>query len=69
MHKACVQGMTPLHEAAGHDNVEICQMLLNAGAKLNAANIYGIDPFFTAAQNGRVEVLSFLISKGKVFEF
>lgn len=69
VHKACVQGMTPLHEAAGHDNVEICQMLLNAGAKLNAANIYGIDPFFTAAQNGRVEVLSFLISKGKVFEF
>jgi ankyrin repeat protein len=67
VHKACVQGVTPLHEAAGHANVEICQMLLEAGAKLNAVNNYRMEPFYMATQNGGLDVLHFLIRKGESF--
>lgn len=63
--KACVQGGTPLHEAVGHINLEICKMLLQAGANPKAKNIYGIDSVFTAAQCGAVDVLNLLLSKGK----
>ncbi|XP_066533673.1 ankyrin repeat and SOCS box protein 2-like [Hoplias malabaricus] len=62
--KSCIQGGTPLHEAVRHKNVQICKMLLQAGAKLTARNIYGIDPLFTAAQCGAAEVLNLLIMKG-----
>lgn len=63
--KACVQGLTPLHEAVMNKNVQICKMLLQAEANLRAKTIYGIDPFFMAAQSGAVEVLCLLISEGK----
>lgn len=63
--KACVQGVTPLHEAVRNKNLQISKMLLQAGANLKAKNIYGIDPFFTAAQCGAVDVLCLLLSEGK----
>uniref|UniRef100_A0A3B1JZ71 Ankyrin repeat and SOCS box containing 2a, tandem duplicate 2 n=1 Tax=Astyanax mexicanus TaxID=7994 RepID=A0A3B1JZ71_ASTMX len=64
--KSCVQGGTPLHEAVRQKNLEICKMLLQAGAKIMAKNIYGIDPVFTAAQCGTTDVLNFLLMKGDV---
>uniref|UniRef100_A0A673NEW7 Ankyrin repeat and SOCS box protein 2-like n=1 Tax=Sinocyclocheilus rhinocerous TaxID=307959 RepID=A0A673NEW7_9TELE len=62
--KACVQGVTPLHEAVRNNNLEICKMLINAGAKLWSRNVYGIDALFTAAQCSAVDVLNYLIYKG-----
>lgn len=65
--KACVQGLTPLHEAVRNKNVDICKLLIQAGAKLWARNVYGIDALFTAAQCNAVDVLKYLIHKGKNF--
>lgn len=60
----CIQGWTALQEAVARNNVEICEMLLKAGAKINATNIYGISPLFTAAQTGSMDALRFLIRHG-----
>lgn len=65
--KACVQGGTPLHEAVRNKKLKICKMLINAGAKLWARNVYGIDALFTAAQCNAVDELNYLIYKGKIF--
>lgn len=65
--KACVQGGTPLHEAVRNKKLKISKMLIKAGAKLCARNIYGIDSVFMAAQCNAAEVLKYLIYKGKNF--
>lgn len=65
--KASVQGVTPLHEAVRNKNLDICKMLIQAGAKLWARNVYGIDALFTAAQCNAVDVVKYLINKGKNF--
>jgi len=64
VNKQCIQGWTALHEAVSRNNVEICEMLVKAGAKLSATNIYGISPLFVAAQSGHVQALTFLINNG-----
>lgn len=60
----CIQGWTALQEAVCRNNVEICEMLLKAGAKHNLIDIYGISPVFTAAQSGQVATLRFLLKHG-----
>lgn len=60
----CIQGWTALQETVVRSNLEICDMLLKAGAKLNLRNMYGITPLFTAAQNGQMAALHFLIKHG-----
>ncbi|KAF1377100.1 hypothetical protein PFLUV_G00218420 [Perca fluviatilis] len=57
-------GCTALHEAACRNNVEICDMLLKAGAKLELTNIYGISALFNAAQSGQPATLRFLLTHG-----
>ncbi|KAK7944849.1 hypothetical protein WMY93_000577 [Mugilogobius chulae] len=61
---SCIQGWTALQEAVVRNNVEICDMLLKAGAKINITNMYGISPLFTAAQIGSMDALRFLIKQG-----
>lgn len=63
---SCIQGWTALQEAVVRDNVEICEMLVKAGAKLNLTNMYGISPLFSAAQTGQVATLRFLLKHGKL---
>lgn len=60
----CIQGWTALQEAVYRNNVEICEMLLKAGAKHNLPNMYGITPLFTAAQSGQLAALRFLLKHG-----
>ncbi len=60
----CIQGWTALQEAVCRNNIEICEMLLKAGAKHNLTNIYGISPLFTAAQSGQLAALRFLLKHG-----
>lgn len=62
----CLLGWTALQEAMCRDNVEIGEMLLKAGAKLNLTNVYGISPLFTAAQSGQLAALRFLIKHGEL---
>lgn len=61
----CLLGWTALQEAVCRNNVEISEMLLKAGAKLNLTNVYGITPLFTAAQSGQLATLRFLIKHGE----
>ncbi|TKS65080.1 Ankyrin repeat and SOCS box protein 2 [Collichthys lucidus] len=60
----CIQGWTPLQEAVCANNVEICEMLMKAGAKHNLTNTYGISPLFTAAQAGQLATLRLLVKHG-----
>lgn len=64
VNRACARGWTPLHEAVCRNSVEICEMLLGAGANINQTNHYSITPFFLAAQTGCQEVLALLINNG-----
>lgn len=60
----CLQGWTALQEAVCRNNVEICELLLQAGAKLSVTNAYGIAPLFSAAQSGQLAALRFLLKHG-----
>ena len=58
------QGVTAFQEAIAQNHLKICEMLFQAGAKVCTTNLYGVQPFFTAAQSGCVNILNFLLSKG-----
>ena len=47
-----VDGTTALHWAAHHDDLEAARLLLKAGAKVSAANRYGVTPLSLACTNG-----------------
>lgn len=61
----CTQGGSALHEACRHGQVDICRVLLEAGANIHSKNIYGIQPLFTAAQHGLCDILQLLAEKGQ----
>lgn len=65
----CIHGCTALQEAVAQNNVEICEMLLKAGAKHNLTNKFGISPLFTAAQSGHLTTLRFLLKHGKLLGY
>src|SRR5215510_8211691 len=45
-------GTTALHWASYHDDLEAADLLIRAGAKVNAANDLGATPLWAACQNG-----------------
>lgn len=58
-------GMTPLHWAAHHDDVETAKTLLAAGAKVNAeTRLGGITPLFIACTNGSAKMIAALLDGG-----
>ena len=58
-------GMTALHWAARHDNVELARMLLYAGANLRATTrIGGYTPLLLAGLAGRAAMLDLLLEAG-----
>lgn len=67
VNKSCIQGWTALHESVCRNNVEICEMLMKAGAKVSLPNKYGITPIFVAAQSGKVDALRMLLKNGTIF--
>lgn len=66
VNKLCIQGGTALHEAVANNNVEICEMLIKAGAKINIVNKYGVLPLFLAAASGHMNTLRFLLKNGTI---
>jgi ankyrin repeat protein len=57
-------GMTALHWAAWHDDVETAQRLVAAGANAKAANRYGVTPLALACTNGNAELVELLLTAG-----
>jgi ankyrin repeat protein len=54
----------PLHSAAAGHQVEICRLLLAAGADVNARQAGGFSPLHEAAQNGDPEMVELFLSAG-----
>ncbi len=59
-----VDGMTALHWAALHDDLEIAKLLVRAGAGVNAANRYGVTPLTLACTNGNGALVELLLDAG-----
>lgn len=55
---------TPLHFAARAGNVEAMGILLDNGAKVDAASIINETPLHSAAWKGNLEAVKLLVSKG-----
>jgi ankyrin repeat protein len=62
--EAQVDGMTALHWAAYHDDLETAKLLVNAGADVKAANRYGVTPLSLACTNGEAAMVELLIEAG-----
>jgi ankyrin repeat protein len=56
-------GMTPLHYAARHDHVEVAQLLLDAGAAINAKEANGIWPLLMAISNNNMPLAHMLLER------
>ena len=61
---AQVDGMTALHWAAHHDDLEAARQLLKAGAQANAKNRYGVTPLYSACQNGSGKMVELILDAG-----
>ena len=59
-----VDGMTALHWAAHHDDLEVAQLLVRAGAGVKAANRYGVTPLWLACTNGNAAFVELLLKAG-----
>ena len=59
-----VDGMTALHWAAYHDDGEMAELLLDAGADVGAANRYGVTPLSLACTNGSSGMVELLLKAG-----
>lgn len=55
---------TPLHEAAGENNLQTAQLLIQAGADISARAKHRDTPLHIAARKGAVEIVSLLLKKG-----
>lgn len=54
----------PLHAAAAGRHIEVCRVLLAAGADVNATQHGGYTPLHEAAQHGDVEMVELFLSAG-----
>jgi len=59
-----IYGDTPLHAAVAADSKPACQVLLRAGADLNAKNAAGKSPIGLAHQSGNAVLSQWLIDEG-----
>src|SRR5262245_8546788 len=61
---AQVDGMTALHWAAYHDDLETAKLLLADGANAKAENRYGVRPLALACTNGNADLVRALLATG-----
>jgi uncharacterized protein len=61
---ADADGTTALHWAVHHADAELAKTLLDAGAKVDARNRYGVPPLTLAAENGDAAMVALLLEHG-----
>lgn len=59
-----VDGMTALHWAAYHDDLETAKLLVDSGADVTAQNRYGVSPLSLACKNGNGPFVELLLDAG-----
>jgi ankyrin repeat protein len=64
VHAPQADGMTALHWAAWHDDLDVAKLLLAGGADAKAANRYGVTPLALACTNGNPAVVELLLDSG-----
>ena len=57
-------GCQPLHLAARAGKADVCNLLISAGADINAASKDGLTPLHEAAQHAQAEIIEVLIGAG-----
>ena len=57
-------GMTALHWAAYHDDLDIARLLVNARADAKSVNRYGVTPLSLACTNGNTSIVELLLEAG-----
>src|SRR5262245_46529816 len=61
---AQADGMTALHWAVYHDDMQTATLLIKAGASAQAANRYGVTPLSLACTNGSTDIVELLLKAG-----
>ncbi len=64
VNQAQVDGMSALHWAVAHDDLEMAKLLLAAGADAKARNRYGVAPLSLACTNGNEAMVEKLLEAG-----
>lgn len=59
-----LNGMMPIHFAAGQGNLETFRYLVDAGSDVDAIDNHGRTPLFLASGNGEKEVVKYLLELG-----
>ncbi len=59
-----VDGMTSLHWAVYHDDLQMAKLLVSAGANVKAANRYNVTPLSLACTNGNAAIVELLLEAG-----
>ena len=57
-------GIQPLHMAARRGEADVCNLLISAGADVNAASTDGLTPVHEAAQHAQAEIIELLVAAG-----
>jgi len=60
------QGLSALHTAVRHNQIDCVQYLVDSGADINVCDNFGFRPIHDAALLGHIECLNALLSKGAV---
>lgn len=56
--------VAPLHSACAISNLEIAEILLEAGSDVNAKQMQGVTPLHSAAHNGQTNLAKLLLNNG-----
>ena len=62
--KGGVYGRTCLHAAAQNDHLDICRLLIDKGAQLEAKDGEDMTPLYLAARHGCVQIVRLLCDRG-----